>query len=241
MANCPWQFPSSLYAQSDSEPDSILKSLEKKPWPATTATICDTNPMIADVEKTFAQIKTKGDYMAAWAGGYIQKPWYTTSIKNKIGFRNHFQGVQRLRHANYVVISASNPNEPMSNLFVVKMGSRKEHGNWASNIVNDGKPPPEDTIVKKLDLDSTMWHAGGLGTLGDILAVPIYGGKPLQGKIRFYDMRNPEQPQKLGVEIDRPGRKAYAATLTRLPKNQLMIITAVAIIKLFLIAFGTCR
>jgi hypothetical protein len=209
-------FSSALYAQSD--PDSMPKFLEKKPWPATAA-ICDTNPTIAEVQNAFAKIKTKGDYMAAWDGGHIPKPWYTTSIKNKIGFRNHFQGIQRVRNTKYVVIAGANVNEPMSNLFVVKMGSRKENGDWASNIVNNGKPPPEDTMVKKLNLDSTMWHVGGLSMLGDILAVPIYGGKPLQGKIRFYDMRNPEQPQKLGVEIDRPGRKAYAAALTRLPND----------------------
>ena len=62
-----------------------------------------------------------------------------------------------------------------------------------------------------------MWHAGGLTRDGTILAVPLYGGSPRRGAIAFYDLRDPERPEKLAVEIDRLGRKSMAVALTRLP------------------------
>lgn len=157
--------------------------------------------------------------MAAHDGGSFPPPWYTTSVKNKLGFRNHFQGIQRLQNKNYLVVSGSNTNEPTSNLFIIKMDSQSAAGDWTSNILDGKVPPPGDSVVKALSIDSLLWHAGGLSALGEILAVPVYGSKPLHGKILFYDMKNPEKPQKLDIEIDRPGRKAYAVALTQLPND----------------------
>lgn len=157
--------------------------------------------------------------MAAHANGLIPKPGYSTSFRNRWGFRNHFQGMQRLPDRNYIVLSGSNTNAPMGNLFIIRLGSRREKGDWASNIMIGGKPSATDEMVKNIEIDSVMWHAGGLSVLGNILAVPIYGGKPLNGKLIFYDMSDPETPQMLPVEIQRPGRKAYAAAFTRLPNG----------------------
>jgi len=185
--------------------------------------INDYGPVISDVTDEFFKINVHGDYMAAWAGDYIPEPWYTTSIKNMMGFRNHFQGIQRLTNTNYLAISGSNTNERMSNIFIVKIDSRRENGDWTSNKIFENLPPPQDRIVRKLDVDSILWHAGGLGMLGEILAVPIYGGNPLRGKIIFYLMGDPANPQKLEMEVQRPDRKAYAVTLLKLKNGYYLL------------------
>jgi hypothetical protein len=154
--------------------------------------INDYSPGISNVMDKFININVRGDYMAAWFGDYIPEPWYTTSIRNMMGFRNHFQGIQRLTNTNYLAISGSNTNEPMSNIFIVKIDSRREKGD-----------------------------------LGEILAVPIYGGSPLRGKIIFYLMGNPENPQKLEMEVQRPDRKAYAVSLIKL-KNGYYLLAALS-------------
>ena len=182
-----------------------------------------SNPTIDDVQKAFTRIRTSGDYMAVWANDHIRKPWYTTSIKNKMGFRNHFQGIARLPNKNYLVVSGSNVNEPMSSLYIIKLNSCAETGDWTSNIILNGQPPLDDGIVKTILLDSVLWHAGDLGVMGDILTVPIYGGKPLRGKIIFYNVSNPQKPQKLDIEINRPAQKAYAVTLVRLTNGFFLV------------------
>lgn len=179
---------------------------------------------IQSVEKALEMLKGRGDYMAAWSNGSIPPPWYTTSLKNMMGFRNHLQGIQRVPGSNYLVISGSNTHEPMSNLFVVKMNSRRSTGDWTSNLVFGGDPPAEDGIVKTVHIDSLLWHAGGISMLGNILAVPVYGGKPLRGRILFYDMSNPEMPRRVNVTIERPGRKAYAVSLVNLQNGYILVV-----------------
>ncbi|MFQ5584036.1 MAG: hypothetical protein ACE5GL_06335 [Calditrichia bacterium] len=179
---------------------------------------------IQSVEKALDMLKARGDYMAAWSNGHIPPPWYTTRLKNMMGFRNHLQGIQRVPGGNYLVISGSNTHEPMSNLFIVKMNSRRSSGDWTSNLAFGGDPPAEDGIVKTVNIDSLLWHAGGISMLGNILAVPVYGGKPLRGRILFYDMSNPEMPRRLNVTIERPGRKAYAVSLVNLQNGYILVV-----------------
>lgn len=218
IVNSPWLPDVFLLAQNAFVKDRSLSG-QQDASNVETGTIHAVGPTVQDVVKEFSNIKTRGEFMAANDGGSFPPPWYTTSVKNKMGFRNHFQGIQRLSNKNYLVVSGSNTNEPMAALLVIKMESQSATGNWTTNILEGKVPPPGDSVVKALSIDSVMWHAGGLSALGDILAVPIYGGKPLHGKILFYDMRNPEEPQKLGIEIDRPGRKAYAVALAQLSNN----------------------
>ena len=161
--------------------------------------------------------------MAAWNNNRIPSPWYTAGIFNKLGFRNHLQGIQRLRNNNFLALSGSNANVPMANLFIIEIASRRKTGDWTSNILLDNRPPRQDAFVRAIDIDSTLWHAGGISSLGDILAVPIYGYKPLHGKILFYNMQNPRLPQKLPLAIDRPGSKAYAVALARLPNRRIVV------------------
>jgi len=161
-------------------------------------------PFLDDVEEAFSRIEVRGEQMTAAVNGIIPTPWYRTSLRNWFGFRNHFQGIQRVPGSDYLVMSGSNIHEPMGNLFVIKM-------NGASTAV-----------VASVSVDAVLWHAGGLGMDGPILAVPIFGDSPLRSKVVFYDMSRPEEPRRLSVEIERPGEKAYAVGLTRLENGRLL-------------------
>jgi hypothetical protein len=152
-----------------------------------------------DVEAAFARISVQGRHLTARANGRIPEPSYRVSFKNRFGLWNHFQGVQRLAGTDYLVVSGSNPRASLGQLFLIRQ---------------DDSGSGE--VVASIDVDSVMWHVGGLSMLGSILAVPIHGGSPRQAKIVFYDLGNPEEPRKLPVEIDRPSRKASATALTRL-------------------------
>ena len=73
-----------------------------------------------------------------------------------------------------------------------------------------------------------LGHAGGLSMLGSILAVPMHGGSPRVAKVVFYDLAEPESPRRLPVEIARPGRKASATALTRLPNGHYLVAVLAA-------------
>jgi len=184
---------------------------------------CDSNPIIPDVREALFRICSHGEYMGAWDHNLVPSPWYTASIFNKLGFRNHMQGIQRLRNSNFLVLSGSNTNVPVANLFIIEIASRSKNGDWTSNLILDNRPPQQDAFIRAIDVDSTLWHAGGISAMGDILAVPIFGYKPLHGKIIFYNMQNPLAPQLLPVAIDRPGSKAYAVALARLANHRIAV------------------
>jgi len=164
-------------------------------------------PGLADVESAFARIAGEGAHLTARVDGHIPKGAYRQSLTNLFGLHNHFQGIQRVPDSDYVVVSGSNPR--MSELFIVRLAS--------GDRVSENSIPPENGIVARIGIDPVMWHAGGLSLDGTILAVPLYGGSPRRGTIAFYDLRDPEKPEKLPVEIDRLGRKSMAVALTRLP------------------------
>jgi len=158
-------------------------------------------PLVDDVEDAFARIETRGEHRAASADGLIPTPWYQAGVRNWFGFRNHFQGIQRVPGTAYLVMSGSNIHEPMGRLFVIRMDAGAA------------------AVVARVPVDRVLWHAGGLGMEGRVLAVPIYGDSPLRSKVVFYDMRSPETPVRLSVEIERPREKAYAVAFTRLPNG----------------------
>jgi hypothetical protein len=189
---------------------------------ASPAPLVQPTPRIADVEGAFARISACGEPMGAYTKRRIPAPWYSPSARNWFGFRNHFQGIQRVPNRNYVILSGSNQNAPMANLFVIRLSSRPANGGWDSNVRTGETPPESDALAATIAIDSVMWHAGGLSVLGTILAVPIYGTHPLHAKVVFYDIGDPEVPRRLRVEIDRPGEKAYAAALTRLPNGRVL-------------------
>jgi hypothetical protein len=178
------------------------------------AAIHTTNrtPLLDDVEGAFARIPLLGEHLTARVNGLIPKPRYRTSVRNLFGLLNHFQGIQRLPGSNHVAISGSNRSASPAELFIVRLGiDTLEPGTRAGEI------------VARVDLDSAMRHVGGLSLEGTVLAVPLHGTNPRRAKVVFYDVSNPEHPRKLGTAIDRPGRKAGAAAVTRLSNGHFLV------------------
>ena len=184
----------------------------------------DEPPLLGDVEATFLRIPAMGAPLVAWFGDGTQTSSYTTRVGNRFGFKNHFQSIQRLPGTHYLVVSGSDPNGPMSSLFVIRLSSRPNDDTvLGSNLRGEGPPPRTDGVVARVLVDEMMWHAGGLATYGRVLAVPVYSSNPRQGRVLFYDMSDPEEPVRLPVQIERPGRKAYAVAMTRLANRHYLI------------------
>jgi hypothetical protein len=188
--------------------------LAASPWNALAQQPSSTNPTVLDdVEAAFSRIETRGAHVTACDRGLIPKPQYRTTLTNfPFGLRNHFQGIQRLPEPGYLAISGSNRNG--ADLFIVRLGEESSGC--------DGH------VVARVKLDDVVRHAGGLSMLGSILAVPLHGGSPRVGKVVFYDVAAPESPRRLPVEITRPGRKASATALSRLPNGHYLVAVLAA-------------
>ena len=196
-----------------------------------------------NVESAFDSIQTNGNYMAARVDGKIpEKEYVYYDFKAVSGYSNHFQGIKRLRESNYFVFSGGRSKTNQAHLVIAKMGSRPTHTALRSNIVDPdfiSKESNVDKIAKILEVNKSpdsatlpinkkFWHAGGLGLYGDILAVPIEGGKedgkPVKGsQILFYSMKNPEDPQLFDFLIERKELKAGCVALTRLPSGRYLL------------------
>ena len=162
--------------------------------------------LIDNVEAAFAGIQVDGEHLTARSNGLIPKPRYRVSLRNWFGLLNHFQGIQRIPFTDYVVISGSNPRGGTADLFVARM-----------------TPGEEGEVVRRVEVDPLMWHAGGLSVMNTILAVPLHQLSPRQAKIVFFDFADPLNPRKLPVEIARPDRKAGSVAITDLPNGRVLV------------------
>lgn len=188
----------------------------------------DSSPHLEDVVGSFNKIRTLGDYLATNDGGLFSGDRYSM-----FSFNNHFQGMQRIRKKNHLVISGGDPAEG-SHLFVVKIGSRRKRGPWCSNLIKSEVPPGADAVSKVILVDPIrtgsggLWHAGGLSLLGDILAVPLERSKkgplPERSEIRFYDCHDPENIEIIPTVIERKGVKAGAVALAKLPNGHFLVL-----------------
>jgi hypothetical protein len=179
---------------------------------------------VADVVHAFCSLPCTGNDLAAWDGGQVKGRRYTSSILNSLGLNNHFQGVQRLRGGPFLILSGGDPHgEGGSHLFIAKLSSRgMEPGGWHSNLAKGRKPSRDDRIVGRIDIDKELWHAGGMGQFGDVLAVPIENADQRRSQVVFYDFANPMVPRELPHRITRPNHKCGAVALTRLLNGRLL-------------------
>ncbi len=159
-----------------------------------------------DVEAAFTRIQARGEHLTARTNGLIPKPRYRVSLRNWFGLLNHFQGVQRIPSSDYLIISGSNPRNGTADLFVARM-----------------TPGEQGEIVRRIEVDDSMWHAGGMSVMNTTLAVPLHQLSPRQAKIVFFDVTDPVTPLKLPVEIARSGRKAGAVAVTDLPNGRVLV------------------
>ncbi|NIR45386.1 MAG: hypothetical protein GWN99_13290 [Gemmatimonadetes bacterium] len=187
---------------------------------AASRPFVDDNPHVEDVVDQFARVRPRGDYLAARDGGVFPRHRYTYKNHGDNRARVHFQGIGRLRDGKHVVLSGGDIVAPASQLFVIRMDSRRT-GAWGSNILFDDDAPESDGLVAIARLDEKLWHSGGISVLGDIVAVPIEDEKSGRSRIVFLDLSEPEKPRSFETTIERTKRvgMASAATLCKLPNG----------------------
>jgi hypothetical protein len=198
--------------------------------PTHESTVINTAPPpLADIPGAFDRIAPQGEVLAAWDSGVFRTGReYRYTGQNLQGVDagiNHFQGVARLGRGGqaFLVLSAGDSTELVSQLFVIRMGSKPVHGPWGSNLRVRGTPPDEDGLVRVIALDRNCWHAGGLGLLGDVLAVPLEGRG--RSAVRFLHVADPLNPTQLPITIERPDlANAGAATLGVLPDGHFLCL-----------------
>lgn len=181
-----------------------------------------SNVQIRDVRASLKRVRERGHFLAAWEGEKVfTKDRYTGNVGNTFGFLNHFQGLVRL--GRHVVISGGDKHRPASELYVIRMASRKVTQPFRSNLWKSTQPPDGDLAVKRLHVDSELWHAGGIDASGDLVVVPLEGGA-LNSRVVFYDFSDPEQPALLKrATIERTVNKASAAALAQRGDGRLVV------------------
>ena len=197
----------------------------------TLAAMCRRH-WIDDMASAFEALPVEGTRLRIHAGQppFPNQQRYTQHRHNKGGNENHFQGFQRLL-SHHFVISGSDWWTPCSHLFMGRVASRVGLPTLGSAAL-EAHPPVGDALIGKVDLDETMWHAGGFSLCGHILAVPVECGPnwtfgvrgvdpppcdPERSAIYFIDVRAPAAPNRLSVSVIRDGRKATAAALLQVP------------------------
>jgi hypothetical protein len=103
------------------------------------------------------------------------------------------------------------------------MGARSVAGRWSLELGGLASANADDRIVAAIDLDGDLWHAGGIQVHDGVLAVPLTGGDPVAGEIRFYDVVDPTGPQELDARIARD-RSLYATALTRFADGRFLVL-----------------
>jgi hypothetical protein len=182
-----------------------------------------SNPRVADVATAFARIRTVGDYMAVKDGGVFPRHRYTQKNQTINRSKVHFQGIQRHGDGQHLIMVGGDVVAPSSQLFVIRMDTRRKTGPWGSNIIKDGKAPDRDRLVHITALDGELWHPGGIDLCGDILVIPIETDVRNVSRVLFLDVGNPTSPILLKPQLNRMEqpiqRKATAVALCRLAQN----------------------
>jgi hypothetical protein len=190
--------------------------------PAEWAVTSVAGDDVVDLPGQFFATSETGERLAAWPNRLANWPRYTDTSENGGGLDNHFQGFQRFRAPGYAVISGGDPHTPRSHLFVLRMVSRGGAAMWGSNLIEDSMPPVSDVFAARIDLNPTLWHAGGMALLGDVLAVPVENSDGGGSRVEFFGFRDPAKPTDLGSGIARRGVKAGAVALTRMEDGRFL-------------------
>lgn len=134
----------------------------------------------------------------------------------------HWEGVSRLHGGDGKYLAVSRIGPEMFD--IVELASRKAGGEalGASRASVNDAPPAEDKVIAKVDEDSGFDHAGGLQTLGDVLAVPLENGTI--SRVVFYDVKDPRAPKRL-TTVERPDiGEAGSAGLIGLPNGKTLLV-----------------
>ncbi len=187
-----------------------------------------TNHKLDSVPAAFDRLSTTDDNLAVWCDKVIPGNEYGRyDLLAATGKSNHFQGIQRLQAPQSIAISGSHKEEGISHLFVGELATRHADLPWRANRFHRKRPQGPDkvnlviginadaSINQALGLTDSLWHAGGLASSGDVLAVPLEGDAPgAAAKIVFYDLSEPSQPRIFRLSLTRPDAKAGCVAFT---------------------------
>jgi hypothetical protein len=134
----------------------------------------------------------------------------------------HWEGIARLHGGNAKYLAVSRIGPEMFD--IVEMASRRADGEafGASRATVDDPPPAEDKVIGKVDEDSGFDHAGGMQTLGDVLAVPLENGTI--SRVIFYDVSDPKTPKRLTTVERHDIGEAGSAGLMDLPDGKTLLV-----------------
>jgi hypothetical protein len=188
----------------------------------------EQNACVPDINASLSRLKiARRANLASKTNGKVPGRYYTQSVFANFGWENHFQGIQRLRNSEYLVVSGGILSKKLGHLFVVKLESRAGKTDYGSNLGGGlfKKIPSRDRIISRIDVgDKTRWHPGGMTQLGDILVVPVEdNNKTHSSLILFFDFSDPENPKKLSVVIDRPHDEAGNVGMERLRDGRFLV------------------
>ena len=248
LCGCGDDSESQADAALDTTPDDIVdgSDLEALDTPrdrigrdATVPTMEYDHACVTDVRVAFDAVPTGGSVMAAWSGNVGDPdsvmPWprYTSNVANSFGLQNHLQGVARLRAGSFVAFAGSNPHSDIGDLFIGYLPSRSGAGRWGSNLterphpldaaVTVAQPDVTDALALAIGVDPDYWHAGGISTLGDLLAVA--DERSGASRVAFFDVSDPMAPVLLTPTIDRADDKASAVGIVRVADGRYVVIT----------------
>ena len=183
----------------------------------------DCNACVADPVWSVQRLRSHGDAMGFHMNGTPD-----------VDLLHHWQGVQRLMGAGgrYVAISRSLEDESTDVSFVVvEMASRDLDAlRFRSNRLDPSwpialtAPRVRDKVVRTMPHEAGFLHAGGVQSLGNVLAVPFEKGPG--SKVVFYDLTDPEHPVRLANEVDHTplADEAGTATLAKLANGHFLLV-----------------
>ena len=178
----------------------------------TTQVLPDTHePSLTSVSKSFGLLPVRTNYI-----GYQEVEAFPSNEYTELN--NHFQGMKRLQDGRHVVISGGSKKDKKANLIVCRAeyyairpnsselySSVRIESAIGSNLVVNRNLPQQDKLVGIFQINNNLgnddasefWHAGGMDTCGNILAVSLENAKDQESWIRFYDFTDAENPQKI--------------------------------------------
>jgi len=184
------------------------------PWSGEIANTSFENRKLDNVINAITALHRRGQYLEVQHNMDIPEFEY-------VNVNNHFQGIQRVKDSDYIILSGASKRSRHAHLFITKIESQK-HSNRefiGTNIllkqIPNGDELKEIICISKDD----YWHAGGISMCGDILVIPLEGEIKVNGdktdvsRIIFYNIKNPLSPIQYPKAINRRKQKAGAATI----------------------------
>jgi len=154
----------------------------------------------------------------------------TRSTKKKNKLKNHFQGIVRLKDGVHFVASVGDKTDKKAVLVVFRHNSHVGQANIASTgpIGSNMKfdRGNNDEIIEFILINEgepDLWHPGGIGLMGDIVAVPLENFENDTTRVDFYNFSNPSQPIKLHIHINCQ-RRFGAVDMARLSDGRFICI-----------------